>query len=518
MTSTTLSRFSTKPVSTKPDARALLAEARDLLANDEAAQVRIGAARERLDEPLRVALAGKIKAGKSTLLNAFLGERVAPTDTGECTQVVTWYRAGPIPGVTVFPRSGRPLPQPVRKVDGRLHLTTGGLKPADVERIEVRWPSPSLAALTLVDTPGLGSLTEELSQQSTSALTPDGSVSQVDAVVYLMRHLHATDADFLEAFRDSHSAPSRPAMTLAVLSRADEVGAGRIDSLLSAARVAQRYRTDQTVRSLCLDVVPVAGLLAESGRTLRQVEFEALRDLSGLSRDERESLLLSTERFVGTPLESCPAATPQVRSALLSRFGVFGIRLSTVLVRYGFDTATALADELVRRSGLDEVTRLLTVQFASRAEALKARSALLSLRQELRGRHGEAVEQLAERVDIALRSRHELDELQMLSTLRASPPPDLSPELLEQAEGLLGRSGTTPAERLQAVRRSTPGSPRDRAISAIATWRQAQSDPDITAATAEVCRVVIRSLEGIVAELGPTGQAAIAAASPGIPR
>ena len=47
---------------------------------------------ERFDEPLRVAIAGKVKAGKSTLLNALVGEEIAPTDAGECTRVVTWYQ------------------------------------------------------------------------------------------------------------------------------------------------------------------------------------------------------------------------------------------------------------------------------------------------------------------------------------------------------------------------------------------------------------------------------------------
>ena len=46
----------------------------------------------RLDEPLRVAIAGRVKAGKSTLLNALVGERLAATDAGECTRIVTWYR------------------------------------------------------------------------------------------------------------------------------------------------------------------------------------------------------------------------------------------------------------------------------------------------------------------------------------------------------------------------------------------------------------------------------------------
>ena len=53
---------------------------------------RSAVAMRRLDEPLRVAIAGRVKAGKSTLLNALVGERLAATDAGECTRVVTWYR------------------------------------------------------------------------------------------------------------------------------------------------------------------------------------------------------------------------------------------------------------------------------------------------------------------------------------------------------------------------------------------------------------------------------------------
>ena len=59
-----------------------------------AGAARLQAVLDRLDEPLRVAIAGKVKAGKSTLLNALVGEELAPTDAGECTRIVTWYRDG----------------------------------------------------------------------------------------------------------------------------------------------------------------------------------------------------------------------------------------------------------------------------------------------------------------------------------------------------------------------------------------------------------------------------------------
>src|SRR3989442_6866942 len=54
----------------------------------------IAAVMDSLGAPLRVAVAGPIKAGKSTLVNALLGERRSRTGHGECTMVVTWFRRG----------------------------------------------------------------------------------------------------------------------------------------------------------------------------------------------------------------------------------------------------------------------------------------------------------------------------------------------------------------------------------------------------------------------------------------
>src|SRR3954454_8947095 len=61
---------------------------------------------DRLAEPLRVAIAGRLKAGKSTLVNALIGRRVAPTAVGECTRVVTRFRYGPADRVDVVRRDG----------------------------------------------------------------------------------------------------------------------------------------------------------------------------------------------------------------------------------------------------------------------------------------------------------------------------------------------------------------------------------------------------------------------------
>ncbi len=55
-----------------------------------------------------------------------------------------------------------------------------------------------------------------------------------DAVLYSMRHLHETDAAFLESFHDDRVVRATPVNAIEVLSRADEIGVRRIDSLFSA--------------------------------------------------------------------------------------------------------------------------------------------------------------------------------------------------------------------------------------------------------------------------------------------
>ena len=105
--------------------RELVGAARDR-ALDPNSRDQLADAVERLSGPLRLAIAGRVKAGKSTLLNALVGEELAPTDAGECTKLVTWYIGGHAAKVTAVHKDGRREQRPFSREGGALEVDLGG--------------------------------------------------------------------------------------------------------------------------------------------------------------------------------------------------------------------------------------------------------------------------------------------------------------------------------------------------------------------------------------------------------
>ena len=463
-------------------------------ATPEAAE-QLGELRARLGGPLRLAIAGKIKAGKSTLLNALVGEELAPTDAGECTKVVTWYSHGHQPTVVLHPRDSAPEPTTFRRSNGALDIDLRGRGAEELERIEVFWPTRRLAGLTLIDTPGISSLSTDVSARTLQMLTPDDDrPSQVDAVLYLLRHTHASDMRFLESFVDDEFARGSPMNTVGVLSRSDEIGSCRLDAMTVAARIATRYTTDPRLRRLCPVVVPVAGLLGYAGTTLRESEFQSLA-LIARSPDVA-ALLLTADRFGTRP--SRVDVSDSERQHLLARLGLFGVRLSVELIRSGEVTsATELAKLLTANSGLDRLRSVLLRQFTERARVLQARTALAGLGAVLRTTdHPDAPDLRATSEQISS-AAHEFEEVRLLDALR-SDELELRPQLAEELDRVLGGSGHDPASRLGLDLTAEPGEIGDAARAALDRWRAVAEHPLLGRAAQTAARGATRTLEGIV--------------------
>jgi hypothetical protein len=434
----------------------------------------------RFDSPLRIAVAGRPGAGKSTVVNAVAGDEIAPIQV-DGGQVFTWYQDGPQPRATVYLRNGPPSDPPIGRVGRTLDIDLSQFEPGQITRIVVDWPARVLRDATLIDTPPIA---DEISEQI---------AAEADALLYLTPQVHVMDVRFLQSTQDHPVARAAPVNGILILSRADEVGGGRIDALSTAKQIARRHRRDARVRGLCQNVVSVSGLVGQAGRTLSEEEYTALATLAVAPRTETEDLLLSADRFTRSP-HSMPAP---VRRDLFDRFGLFGVRLALSLIRQGTDTRTKLAAELVQRSGLNELRDSIGRLFIDRREVLKARSALLGLDVVLRMEPRPGAGKLVTDVERVLAGAHEFHELRLTAGL-LSGRTRLPEELGAEAQRLIGGYGTDLDSRLGFDRPATDAEVQAAIYDALARWREQSESPLLGSAEQDAARIVVRSCEAML--------------------
>jgi hypothetical protein len=469
------------------------------------ARSQIEGVRERLLEPLRISIGGRIKAGKSTLVNALLGRQVAATDVGECTKVVAEYRYGLQDKVEVVPREGEPWTlTPTR--DGAIPADIGA--PADdvaqiVVSMTVRDP---LERMTIVDTPGLFSLNEQYSantkrflgvEQAEIDVDSRRAVSQTDGLVYLMPHPSENDREFLETFQALYPESRIGANNVVgVLSKIDMLGSGRGDPWPQARKVAGNY--ERKLRSTVGRVVPVAGLLAETsvGDAFTEGEMHQVRALAQLEPAQRELALESVEAFRSSPEIDLDA---ERRERLLGFFGLFGLRESLRLVDDGVRSAAVLVERLRELSGIGDLRRILDQTLRSRSDPLRAHRALEDLervcfrhRDEL-GTAGARLRNELEaiRLDPRLHFIDEVDVLRGVDSGTVSLPREYERELVRVAKSItadekLGLDGGSPATDRAEL-----------ALQRVAAWQRLENDPSTSPQQARAARVIRESFEQI---------------------
>jgi hypothetical protein len=330
---------------------------------------------ELLEQPLSVAVVGEVKAGKSTLVNALIGRRVAPTAATECTKVVTWYRRGPQKAVARL-RDGTSRRVPFTgQLPDQLPVA-----PSQVQQLDVWLQERSLEGLTLVDTPGLFSTTQEREAATRDALfgqdASQHAVSKVDAVIFAFMHKTSGEqVRVLKEFRAATADSSAAALNaVGAMTQADKMGSGAVGER-DPMKIAREYAIDiaQQQQALLADIVPVAGLLAETRKAsrLQEAHVEALQRLQPLTKDH--FLIPDTKPHRKFGVDD---ATWQV---LVERLGTYGVLVAKEVASGGLQE---VYDAILERSGIEELERLVHTRFRQRSDALKASRALGALRRQ----------------------------------------------------------------------------------------------------------------------------------------
>jgi GTPase Era involved in 16S rRNA processing len=458
-----------------------------------AARPQLEALRQRLREPVRLAVVGRVNAGKSTLVNALLGQRVAPTDVSECTRLVTWFRYG------------RPERVDVELVDGSTvgaQLSPEGtlpdhlpVPPEQVRALHCFLANEVLKSMTLIDTPGIGSVHPEYSAVTQRLLerTSAEAAARADAVIFLFNQVVMEDElAALQLFRTGSQmeASQSAANAVGVLSKADQLGDGTSDpwgiALELAGRYADKFRDDVAT------VVPVVGLVAETSETAALTETDAAQvaALAGMEEKAFDRLTLSADRFVTAEAPVPPAA----RERLLALLDLYGLQRAVSFARGGAVGAAALRRQLSAASGIAEVKRTLAKYFSEQDHVLKVRSVLELLRRLSFAREGAdvglarfAAEVESLRLDPVM---HPVDELEVLHdclTGRVALPDDLLGEVTRvlSTGSVASRLGAPPDDREAAATAAKEGLLRWR------TFMNTEADP----AQARVARVMLRTYQ-----------------------
>jgi hypothetical protein len=177
---------------------------------------------------------------------------------------------------------------------------------------------------------------------------------------------------------------------------------------------------------------------------------------------------------------------------------MFGIRISLALLRSGVDDASALAHDLLERSGLVALREMIDQYFAQRSDQLKAHTALLALRRFVEVHPTPAAPRIIADIEPLLADTHAFEELRLLSQLR-SRPTTLTGDEIASLRRIIGGSGTDAASRLGLTAQAPQDGPRA-AFAAAQRWRRRSEHPLNDPFTTRACRAAVRSAEALVAQ------------------
>ena len=340
----------------------------------------------RVFHPCTIAVVGRMKAGKSTFINALLKEDVAVVASSEATATINYIRYGTSTSdqpVRCHWRSGQVTQESRSFMDGLQGNDTETLRLAsEIEHLEYVLPNDFLREVVLVDTPGTSTVVNEHQQATAEFLNlrrqlreqhneaTDRLGGEADAVIYLIGEVaRATDADFLNEFQEVTGGQSRALNAVGVMSKIDLQGGvlNRRNEL--ASKIATQLQDSLNA------VVPVSAGLQRFLDRSHSVNHDLLKNIIAALQQIPtpllgKKLLESPEFFCELELRDCPIPAAD-RAALL---GQMEWTVFTTVVRTAMEADWALEktlDKLLEIAGFDQLRQILTEHLFRRGQFLR---------------------------------------------------------------------------------------------------------------------------------------------------
>jgi GTPase Era involved in 16S rRNA processing len=343
------------------------------------------------EQPCVLAIAGRVKAGKSSFLNALLGKDLAKVGTTETTATINIFRKGtptdPEKPVLVIWANGQQRYETKEFLDSLQGYGQAILKRAQgIKRIEFLLSDPIFDEVTLVDTPGTDAIvgeegdehqkvTEEffrLRQQHSDETKEQ--TEGADAVIYLIGQVaNASGQAFMQEFQAATGGRSSAMNAIGIMAKID-LSDGIItqrDEL--AAAIASKLQNELNT------VIPVSAAIWRALDELQQhnrLEWmqQKLREMPQEGFDylmKQEKIYYSTspvfDRLFSTSMN--PPLTVEERKELKGDLSwrVFVV-ISQHLYQYPLDEAVKRLTDI---SGVKRVMEIIQQHFFNRGKLLR---------------------------------------------------------------------------------------------------------------------------------------------------
>lgn len=379
---------------------------------------------KRMQEPMQLAIVGRISSSKSTLVNAILGKSgIVRTGHEAETFNVSWLKYGDdnAPLVVWFKNGTRQLIERNKWAEWTSHKGENTLK-TEVKYIEVTASFNMLRYINIIDTPGLDATSKVDSQNTIDFLR----FVNPDAVILLFTKSLAEDSlNLIREFQNSESGMSfsiNPMNALGLLSKADCNWNGSNDPMSDSEAAIKRTLSSRTdVNKVLFRILPVSALIALASFEITNEDIRDFEILAKLEDKQLKRLFIGSDFFVRE--YDFMKISSERRKRMIDKYGLYGVHLCVgELQRNSNITRLELSEVLREKSGFENFKKLLVSHFGDRSQLIKAQRGVISLlkacnKDRLKARSKSEVE-LVDKVYSRIRSietdLHELKEWSLL--------------------------------------------------------------------------------------------------------
>lgn len=472
--------------------------------------------RTRLETPLRVAVVGIMKAGKSTFMNALMGADILYTGELETTYTVCWFRYGKVPSLTICFRDGAQQEAAFEDLEKWSVRKYEAENPRinDVKYLIIHYPAEVLKTLEFIDTPGLNSMYGTDAQNTLDFLSIKSSkdtlyeAGMADAVIYAYsRTASGFDQGILKAFHSGGAGSASPINSIGILTKADAFWNPDLDTTaVEVARtVSDHDMKDAGIKQLLFTVLPVCAKVCEGYVQMNDRDWETMKQIACNDMEDLREGLYDAKDFATNRDEFYMAfGTPENRSHLMGLLGRYGILEIARLLKTG-KNREEIGVELQNLCGVQEVRELLYRHFANRTFLIKTQYIFNHLRgmvhQIRRERNATAqlrdiCAQVMDGIDSLMSSVQTLKELKALQMYYNGQLHFLGEDEEQDFLRITGEYGRMVEDRLGAPKGSSVAQLAALAQQKVGAWHgKAASGWMMSGAYVEAASIVARSYE-----------------------